>query len=378
MADTQHTQQNQGTDLAIDDDVIKPVDVDIENGVVAEVDTPPAPQKKHADDTPPARILPRPQARIQALVTERDQWQSAADRLQQELAEARQQAAQEKTAREAAERHGMENLVQRTKTEVVAAKQALLAAKEAGDASAEIEAHARLSRAAAEEADADAWVSANPKQEPGPRQQEQPQPQQRQQQQEIQPLTGPVRDFIAENAWFSNVEYGNDGRPLVDRASGRMVSNAAYDPEMHNMAMIEDQKIQREIKTGKLPKDYLGTPDYFERVKNRVLNEFPDAFEGEEEETPPAARGKAPAMAAPKQGAAPSSRQVPGQTQQKQGSKMRLDGEQAALVRSLVDNGTLTYSHKHPDANKRGQKMSYDDAYVQYAKQVQTDQANRG
>ena len=56
---------------------------------------------------------------------------------------------------------------------------------------------------------------------------------------------------------------------------------------------------------------------------------------------------------------------------------MRLDGEEAALVRSLVDSGTMIYPRTHSDAAKRGQKMSYDDAYLKYAIEKKADQANR-
>lgn len=374
----QHAQQEAGADLQSDDDAELPVDVDIEGGKVTEVEAPaPAPKKPAEGEQPAARVLPRPQARIQALVSERDQLSSVADRLTQELAQARADAAASKAAQEVAERSGMENLVARTKAEVVAAKAALIAAKENNDPVAEVEAQARLGRAVAEESDADAWVSANPK--PESRQPtEQPRQQQQQQRQpEFQPLSAPVRDFIADNEWFHPLKMGDDGRPLVDRHTGRPISNPSYDEELHDAAMLEDKKIQREIRLGRLPKDFLETPEYFERIATNVQKNFPDAFEGEEEEAPPPARGKAPQMGGAKQPVSPSNRQVPGQQQQKQGSKMRLDGEQAALVRSLVDNGTLVYPRNHPDAGKRGQKMSYDDAYVKYAKEVQTDQANQ-
>ena len=56
---------------------------------------------------------------------------------------------------------------------------------------------------------------------------------------------------------------------------------------------------------------------------------------------------------------------------------MKLDGEEAALVRGLVDNGTMIYSRTHSDASKRGQKMSYEDAYVKYAREKQADTENR-
>lgn len=351
-----------------------PVDVDIDSGQVTEVATPPPPA---AGEPPPQqRVKPRPQARIQTLTHERDSWQGTAQRLERELGDARRQAQEAQAAQAQAERAGMENLVQRTKAEVVAAEAALRQAKESSDTEAEVKAQTRLARAAAEEADADAWVATQPK--PGQQQQQPQQPQQPQQQRqpEVQPASGPVRDFMTDNPWFSAVQMGSDGRPLVN--NGQLVQNPDYDEDMHDAAMMEHKKIQREIRLGSLPQNYVESPEYFQRISTRVATEFPDAFESAEPPPPPAPKPRTPQMAPSKQPVAPSSRQVPGQQPQRQASKMRLDGEEAALVRSLVDNGTMRYPHSHQEADKRGQKMSYDDAYVKYAREKQADQASRG
>ena len=378
--DNQHDAQQQGLDIQEDGDISKPVDVDITTGKTTEGE----PEKPAAggagaeqqQQQQPKAPLPRPQARIQNLTHERDSLTTERDSLMRELAEARRAAAEEKAAREVAERSGMETLVKSAKAETAAAEAALRAAKEAKDEDAEITASKRLARAVAEEADADAWAASNPK--PAPQQQQQqPQRQQQQQPQEFQPLAGPVRDFIAENAWFNAGQIGNDGRPIVDRSTGRVVSNPDFDPEMHDMAMMEDRRIQREIRIGALKQDFMGSQEYFERIKNRVLTEFPDAFESAEEEPVQQPSRRAPQMDAPRQPVAPSNRQIPGQQGKQPSIKMRLSGEEVDLVKSLVDNGTLNYSHQHPDADKRGKKMSYQDAYVQYAKNKQTDQANR-
>lgn len=363
----------------IPDDVVTPpapVDVDIESGEVSQVEVPPAPKQ---DAEPPIpRTRPRPQARIQTLTHERDGWQNTAQRLEQELAESRRQAAEANAAKDQAERAGMENLVARTKAEVVAAEAALRQAKDANDPDAEVKAQTRLARAAAEEADADAWVATQPK--PGtqtqqPQQQQQPQ---RPQQQEVQPVSGAVRDFIADNEWFSAVQMGSDGRPMIDQRTGRPVSNPNYDEDMHDVAMIAHKQIMKQVRDGKLAKDFVETPEYFTKIAEKVAAEFPEAFEGEEEEPPPPPRPRTPQMAPTKQPVAPSTRQVPGTPPPRQGAKMRLDGEEAALVRSLVDQGTMRYPRDHQDQGKRGQKMTYDDAYVKYAREKQTDRASRG
>lgn len=376
LANTQQAQQEAGVDLpgGDKDDSLAPVDVVIDGEAPAPA--PPAPRQQ-GDEPAPRAPLPRPQARIQTLTHERDSIAGERDRLLRELETARAEAAANKAEAQASERMGMENMVARTKAEVTAAKAALLKAKDESDTTAEVEAQARLSRAVAEEADADAWVTANPKQEP---QQRQPEPRQQpqQRQQEQPPLAEPVRDFMSENPWFSSVEMGADGRPVVDSRTGRFISNPDFDPEMHNTAMLEDQKIQREMRIGQLPKDYIGSPEYFARVKTRVETEYPDAFEdGGQAEPAPQQRPRAPQMGAGKQSVAPSSRQIPGQQPQRQGTKMRLDGEEASLVRSLVDNGTMIYPRNHSDVGKRGQKMSYDDAYVKYATEKKADQASR-
>lgn len=352
------------------------VEVDLDSGKV--IDAAPEPEtapeaKSEPEQKRPA--IPRPQQRIQALTHERDAERTARERLERELADARREAAEAKLARDSAERVGMENHLARTKSEVAAAKLAVKAAKEANDADAEIEAQARLAKAAAEEADADAWVAANPKREPPVFQ---PQPQ-RQQPQAVPPVPGNVLDFINENPWYSAVQMGSDGRPVIDPASGRPVSNPDFDPDMHDVATLEDRKIQREIRLGVLPAKFMGSPEYFARITERVQSEFADAFESvqEPEPPPPPQRGKTPNMSHGKQPVAPSSRHVPGTPPARSTEKMRLNGEEVDMVRSLVDNGTLLYPRNHPDPNKRGQRMSYDDAYHRFATEKKSDLANR-
>ena len=93
----------------------------------------------------------------------------------------------------------------------------------------------------------------------------------------------------------------------------------------------------------------------------------------EEEEAPAAPRPRTPPMSPSRQPVAPTQRQSQPGTPPKQGTKMNLDGEQADFVRRLVDNGTMIYPRTHPDADKRGKKMSYNDAYVEYAKKLKAD-----
>lgn len=348
-----------------------PVTVDLDKNEVVE---------EPASETPPApkpRTMPRPQARIQELTHERDQERNYNVQLQNELAAARREAAEAKAGRENAERVGMSNYVQQVKSEITAAKQELTAAKTSGNPTAEVDAQERLARAAAAATDVEAWEIAEKRKAAAPQPQQQQQPQQPQQRvQEPPPLSEPVRDFVVAQKWFHPVLVGDDGRP-VRTPQGQMIQNPEYDEDMHDAAMLVHKQIAREIRLGKLPKDFVETPEYFSRITEDVAGRFPDAFEGGEQEPEPQTQRRTPPMAQTRQPVAPASRNsMPGNTRTN-GTKLTLDGEQAELVRSLVDNGTMRYPRNHPDVNKRGQKMEYKDAYLKYAQEYKTDQAGR-
>lgn len=348
-----------------------PVVVDIDSGTAVEQPAAAAPPP------PPQAPKPKPrhEVRIQTLAHERDEARGFANKLQQELEVARREAAEARAAREQAERSGMNNYAARVDADVAAAKAALKAAKDNKDDDAEIEAQAQLAKATAQQADVDAWRATQPKEgerrepapraEPEPRQQQQPRP---------EPLAEPVREFIKDNPWFNPVQIGDDGLPVVAQ-NGQMVSNPGFDPEMHDAAILEDKKIQREIRMGRLPANYMHSPEYFGRIAARVEIEFPDAFEQESDDgSPPIPPSrKTPPMAPSRQPVAPAQRQSQPGTPPKQGTKLTLDGEQADFVRKLVDNGTMSYPRNHPDPEKRGKKMSYNDAYVEYAQKLKND-----
>lgn len=339
----------------------------------------PQPETSPEQRTEPEQQKPRPkprhEVRIQTLAHERDEARSYAAKLQAELEQSRREAAEARAGKEQAERVGMTNYARSVDTEVAAAEAALRAAKEAKDEDAEIAAVKRLSKATAAQGDVDAWRDQQPKDgEQQPQQRHEPEPQ-RQQQPRLQPLAEPIREFMKENPWFNAVEYGDDGLPLKAQ-DGRFVSNPAFDEDMHDVAITEDKRIQRAIKLGDLPKNYMYSPEYFARIQQRVQTEFPDAFEDgeEQQQQQPQQRPKTPPMQQARQPVAPAQRQSqPGTPPKQNGTKMKLDGEQADFVRKLVDNGTMIYPRTHPDAGKRGQKMSYEDAYVTYAKSLASD-----
>lgn len=352
----------------------QPVTVEVETPDTGE--TPPA----DAAETPAAKPpRPRPQQRIQNLTHERDEARNYAEQMRRELEAARQQAAQERSGREQAERAGMENYGARVKSEITAAERELIAAKESGDVTAEVAAQKKIAKAAAAEADYDAWATTQPK--PGEQRQQQPAQQQPQQQQPRPQAQETIPDeatlqFLDENRWFDAFERTQDGRIATDRA-GRPVANPDFDESMHDAALIIHKRIERDVRLGKKSADYLASPEYFQEISDGISQNFPDAFENQE--TPAPQTRKTPPMSQSRQPVAPANRTFPNTNGNRMASssKITLDGEQAALVRSLVDNGTLKYPRNHPDVNKRGQKMDYKDAYVDYAKNMQRDQADK-
>jgi hypothetical protein len=373
----QEQQQIDGVDIP-GDEAPQPVVVDVEGGTAEE--TPAAATPPAEGEQPPARqAKPRPQARIQTLTHERDEARNYAAQMQRELEEARRAAAEAQAARAQAERSGMENYGARVKSDISSAERELIAAKEAGDSAAEVAAQKKLAKAAAAEVDYDAWATQQPKpgeQPPQRQQQEQPRQQQQQPQQEVVPDEATL-EFLDQNRWFDAFERAADGSIAVDRA-GRPIQNPDFDEDLHDAAMLVHKRIARQVKTGSKPKDYIGSPEYFQEVSSGVAQAMPDAF-GDEPAPPPPTR-RTPPMSQTRQPVAPANRSAPNNTNGsgKQGAgKVTLDGEQAAFVRSLVDNGTLKYSVKHPDPNKRGQKMDYKDAYVEYAKRSTADQADK-
>ena len=344
----------------------QPVEVDIGEEVV--VETP------EAKTPPPApRPKPRHEERIHRIASERDEARTYAANLQRELEQSRREAAQAKADKETAERAGMTNYAARVDSDVAAAKLALKAAMEAKDDDAVVEANTALAKAMHEVGDVNAWRATQPKDGEQP-QAKQPEPRQEQRQEAPQyvPPPEPVRNFMVENSWFSAVQLDDGGNPV--KQNGQFVQNPDFDEEMHEEAMTEHRRIAREVRFGRLTKDFINSPEYFARIQDRVAKEFPDAFEGgEEEEQAPAPRSKTPPMAPARQPVAPTQRQSQPGTPPKQGTKMKLDGEQTDFVRRLVDNGTMLYPRTHSDAAKRGQKMSYDDAFVEYAKKLKAD-----
>lgn len=344
-----------------------PIDIDIESGEVSDAGTPPP-----APVTPPARAaIPRPQARIRELTQEVHQHKSYAQQVAEENRLLKEENAREKSARENAERAGMENYAGRVKGDLDSAAEELRRAKDAGDTAAEVAAQTKLAKAAAADSDIEAWRATLPKDPPAQAPQPQPQqPQQRQQPQQEQPLSEGVLDFATENRWFDAVQRDAAGHILYGR-DNKPVANPDFNPRAHNAAMLIHNDILARIEDGEIDETYIETPEYFQEIADGVKARFPKlAGEGQQQQQP--AR-RNPPMAPARQAVAPASRSgMPGQNNgAKSSTKVRLNSEEVELVNRMVDNGTMRYPRNHADPNKRGQKMEYKDAYLDYAKRAQ-------
>lgn len=354
----------------VDDNAIpSPIEIDIESGEVSDAVTPPVVAPAAA---PAKAAIPRPQARIRELTDEVRNAKSYAQQVEEENRRLKEENAAAKLAQQQAERAGMENYGARVKSDLESAGEELRRAKEAGDTVAEVAAQTKLAKAAAADSDVDAWRATIPK-EPAAQPQAQPQQQPRQPQAPAQdnPVPPEVFEFIQDNPWFDAVQRDTSGRPLRDNRTGQFLENPDFDPELHDAAMLIDKRIQRQIRQGTKPKDYAASPEYFQEIKDAMLTQFPE-LAGEEEPVQQPQRAKTPPMAPSRQPVAPANRSgMPGQNNgNRASSKITLTSEEVQFVNGLVDNNAMRYPNNHSDPAKRGKKMEYKDAYIDYAKRA--------
>lgn len=349
----------------LEDAPTAPVEVDIDAGTATVVE--------QTQEKTKFKIKPRHQERIHRIGTERDEARSYAAQLQQENDKLRRERDESRAEKERAERAGMTNYAARVDADVQAAQAELLAAKEAKNDQAEVAAQLKLAKAAAAATDVDTWRATQPKE--GEQQpQTEPKREQQQPRQDAQyvPPPEPVRNFMVENSWFSQIKLDESGHP-VRTQDGQFALNPDFDEDLHEEAMSEHRRVQREIKLGRLKQDFYNSPEYFQRIQDRVAQTFPDAFDESEEEPAPPPKPRTPPMSQTRQPVAPAQRQSQPSARPQSSTKSKLDGDEVDIVRKLVDNNTMLYPRNHPDPNKAGKRMSYDDAYVEYAKKRQAD-----
>lgn len=325
----------------------EPISVDITEGKVVEPEAAaPPPEAKPKGAKPP-----RSNARIQNLTAQVSEVTTYAQRLEQELQNARAETARERQQREQASYTALEHNKARLELSKQDAQAALSAAIAAGDTDKQAAATARLSQVTSELTDVDTVLASNPK--PAPPQQ---QPQDLRQQQPRQPqqqpqLAAPIVEFVQNNDWF-NPQHQD------------------YDPEMHDEAVLFARQLERQIARGAV-QIKVNSPEYFDAISNHVATQFGD----EEPEAQPQSR-RTPPMSQSRQPVAPAQRSgVPGQNGGKPGgNKVVLTAEEKAFAKNMRDNSApgFVYPRGHAQA---GKPLTDNDLYVKFAREKVKDQS---
>lgn len=325
----------------------------------------PAPAAK-VEEKPPEPVIKRPgrpiNERIQTLVNDKSTLMQQLDeerRRSAQLAESLQAREQELSG---AQLRQMELHKARLTSDAERARQEYEQAYREQDPKKQADATAKLARTESGLADVEAWearAQAAPQPQAKPQPQAQPQPQQR-------PAPPPVLEpetasWIEQNPWFQMSVNGQ--------------RNPEFDQSMHLTAVAYssrlEEKLRREGRT-----DEIGSPEYFAEIDQHMAKEFPERYE-QAEETPVVQTTR---VGSP---VAPATRSQPNTTGKANGGKVlaQLSGEQRAIADSLRSSGALVYSANHPKAQAnptlRGQRMSRDDAYIEYGIQIRRDKADQ-
>jgi len=183
------------------------------------------------------------------------QERAAEEQRRRELAEA---AIEQWKARVAAtERQSVAIFGEQLKAQIEQAKNAISAAKAAGDEKAEADAITKLARLSADQSSVEAYLSRFQQQQP----QVQPRPvqQQRSQPQAQRPQVRPeVENWIKENPWYD------------DRSE-------EFDPDMHQVAFAASLRLDAKYRRmGQEAK--IGTKEYLAEIDKVMREEFPEEF----------------------------------------------------------------------------------------------------
>ncbi len=294
------------------------------------------------EDAEPEKPKKRAQPRIAKLTNERNYYAQIAEQARRELDELRSGYQKVVTERDQLNTVAMENYASSVEKELSAAKEALKRALESSDFDAQAEANVRVAQAAAAKKDIDAWreqqksVAAKPKDD-APKQEAKPQTQQQQQPVE---LPKEVQSWISRNkSWYSpdSEDFDQDAHVAVTRYAAAL-----------------EQQMQLEGRD-----DEVNGKEYWDKIDAFVARKYPD-YAPQRGGTPPM---KGSTTVAPARGATPQP--VPGQ-QPRSTTKIQLTSDDRKMARALVDQGALKYPHGH---KQFGQRMSYQDAEIYYAKQ---------
>jgi hypothetical protein len=281
----------------------------------------------------------RAQPRINKLTKERDYYAQVADQMKRELDDLRggyQKVVQE---RDQLNTVAMENFSSKVDNDLKSAEADYERAVEQGDVRAQIEATKRISKATSQQSDINAWrEQAKEKAKAAPETEEKPKPQQ-QQQQSVE-LPKEVQSWINRNkSWYdpNSEDFDQDAHVAVTRYAAAL-----------------EQQMQLEGRD-----DEVNGSEYWAKIDSFVSRKFPD-YAPAKGGTPPM---KGSSAVAPARGATPQ--QLPGQKPASP-TKIQLTSDDRKMARSLVDQGALKYPHGH---KQFGQRMSYQDAEVYYARQ---------
>lgn len=282
----------------------------------------------------------RAQPRINKLTKERDYYAQIADQMKRELDDLRSGYQKVVTERDQLNTVAMENFAAKVDNDLKSAEADYERAVESGDVKGQIEATKRISQATSQQTDINAWREQAKAKAAAPAVEEKAKPQQQQQQQQPVELPKEVQSWINRNkSWYdpSSEDFDQDAHVAVTRYAAAL-----------------EQQMQLEGR-----EDEVNGSEYWAKIDSFVARKYPD-YAPAKSGTPPM-RGSS--SVAPARGATPQ--QMPGQ-QPRSTTKIQLTGDDRKMARSLVDQGAL----KYPPGHKMfGQRMSYQDAEIYYARQ---------
>lgn len=162
---------------------------------------------------------------------------------------------------QSAERQSMQLWAEGLKAKQAGARQAMIEAKNSGDAAAEAKAIEDLATFTSDLRTAETYLQRNPQAQQQTQQQPQRQAQQPGPQQQAAQFTPEVQAWMKENSWY------NQG-------------SADFDPDMsqfaHATALQVENRLRRQGRTGEI-----GKASYLAEIDQAVRKEFPDMFEDE-------------------------------------------------------------------------------------------------
>jgi len=325
---------------------------------------PPAPEAAPAATEPPKKRGRPINERIQSLTADKGALMAELEAERRRSADLHASLQTKEAELTAGQARQMELHEARLKSDASNARQLFREARGQNDPDKEAEATALIARAESGLADVDAWKLRNGTPAPGappaaePRQPAQ-QPQPPQQPAPVDPATAA---WMSDNTWF---------QPLVN---GR--PNPDFNKVMHATAVAYAIRLEDQLRSGNRESE-IGQDAYWEQINDKMAAEFPEMYEpGEAAPAPaPATRAASPVAPAVRSPAPGTRAPAPGN------NIVQLSGAERQMADALREAGSLLYPASHPkvQANPqlRGARMTKDDAYIAYGRQLQRDKADQ-